>query len=236
MNDPVDAVPDFGDISPIFLLVGAVVGAGMGLACGKIPMAYASERRRDGLGLAAMVSCVLFGMLGGCLLALPVAMVWTLIIVCAGQAPDGRSDRRYVYKPWVPPPVATGSALPGPFSLIGRVVVCNECQHAHTPGPEGIPDACPACGFGFRARAAEIPVVESAAGTARDEPAKPEPRPKLVSWREERRRGDVPRGERAMSARRRVAMTRGQSDGPPQADGHYRGPDLRPQSDDPRGW
>ena len=57
------------------MLVFGLVGAGMGLACGRIPMAYATERRRDGLGLAAMVTCVLFGFLGGCLLALPVAMV-----------------------------------------------------------------------------------------------------------------------------------------------------------------
>ena len=39
------------------------------------PMAYATERRRDGLGLAAMVCCVMSGFLLGCLLAMPVAMI-----------------------------------------------------------------------------------------------------------------------------------------------------------------
>jgi hypothetical protein len=234
MDEPID--PGIGDISPVFLLVGAVVGTAMGFACGKIPMAYATERRRDGLGLAAMVSCVLSGFLLGCLLAMPVAMIWTLIIICVGPAADGRPDRRQVYKTWVPPVSATGAALPGPYSRIGPVVVCNECQHAHKPGPEGVPEACPACGYDFRTKAAEIPVVESAAGSELAEPTRPEPRRKLVSWREERRRGNLPRGERALSARQRVALARGEADPPPPASESGEVIELQPPSDDPRGW
>lgn len=234
MNPPVD--PGIGDISPVFMLVGAVVGSAMGFACGKIPMAYATERKRDGLGLAAMITCVMCGLVLGCLLALPAAMIWTLIIVSLGQAPDGRPDRRQVYKPWVPPAVTSGPALPGPYTELGPVVVCNECQNAHRKGPEGVPEACPACGYDFRTRAAEIPVVEPTAAGERAEPARPEPRRKLVSWREERRRGAAPRGERALSARRRVAMARDEAVAPPPVKESGEVIDLRPQSDDPRGW
>lgn len=236
MNQP--APPDIGDISPAIILIAGLIGGGMGFLCGKIPMAYASERRRDGLGLAAMITCVFCGFLGGCVFGLPAAMVWTIIIVCAGHAPDDRvgSGRRDVYKPWVPPAAAAGPALPGPYSQIGPVVVCNECQHAHTPGREGIPEACPACGNDFRTKAAEIPVVEPAAAAGTALPAKPEPRRKLVSWREERRRGSAPRGERAVSARRRVAMAREEALPPPPAKDQDEVIELRPPSDDPRGW
>src|SRR5262245_16719610 len=117
MNQPGD--PDFGTIHPALLLMGAVFGGGMGFACGRIPMAYASERKGDGLGLAGMVCCVLSGMLGGCLLALPMAMIFTVIILALGYAPgDHRRDRRDIYVPWKPPELATGSLLPGPFSEI----------------------------------------------------------------------------------------------------------------------
>lgn len=228
--------PGFADISPVFMIVGALVGSAMGLACGKIPMAYATERRRDGLGLAAMVSCVLSGFLLGCLLALPVAMIWTLIIICVGPAPDGRPSRREYYKPWEPPVIGSGAALPGPYTEIGPVVVCNECQHAHKRGPEGIPPACPSCGYEFRTKAAEIPVVEAAASVDRSEPARPEPRRKLVSWREERRRGNVTRGERALSARRKVALAREDAVAPPPRKDSDEVIELRPPSDDPRGW
>jgi hypothetical protein len=207
----------------------------MGFACGKIPMAYATERKREGLGLAGMVSCVLSGMLGGCLLAMPVAMIFTLIIVVMGHAPGDprRRDRRDIYVPWKPPEMATAAALPGPFSEIGPVIVCNECRHAHKRGAEGIPPACPQCGLDFRSRIAAPPAEEAkptAAGPT------PEPRRKLVSWREERRRGNAPRSERAVSARRRVAMSRGEDTPPPSTQSSDSVIELKPQADDPRGW
>jgi hypothetical protein len=226
--------PGFPDISPAVMLVFGLFGAAMGFACGKIPMAYANERRRDGLGLASMVTCVLCGFLGGCLLALPMAMVWTLIIICVGPAPDGRPTRREYYKPWEPPVMGSGPALPGPYTEIGPVLVCNECQHAHKKGPEGVPPACPSCGYEFKTQAAEIPVVEAA--VARSEPSTPEPRRKLVSWREERRRGNVTRGERALSARRKVALAREGAVAPPPRTDSDEVVELRPPSDDPRGW
>ena len=225
--------PDFGAINPVFLLVGAIAGGGMGFACGKIPMAYATERRRDGLGLAGMVTCVMFGMLGGCVLALPVAMVFTGIILAVGHAPDVRRDRRDIYVPWNPPPVTAGRGLPGPYSQIGTVIVCNECRHAHTRGPEGTPPACPSCGLDFRTGSATALVVET---TAPPTGTTAEPRRKLISWREERRRGDAPRAERAVSARRRVAMSRGEDTPPPPTNSSDSVIELKPQADDPRGW
>lgn len=232
MKDQADAA--IADVNPVFLIVGALVGSGMGLACGRIPMAYATERRRDGLGLAAMIFCVLFGMLGGCVLAMPVAMVFTVIILALGPADTRRPEKRKLYVPWKPPPNATAPALGGPYSEIGQVIVCNACRQAHQRGPEGIPAACPSCGHKFKSTAAPIPVAAAAASGERIEPI-PERRRKIVSWREERRResrAPVDRAtDRPVSARRRIAQAR-------QGDVQDLTPeddlvDLRPPSDRP---
>ena len=141
-----------------------------------------------------------------------------------------------MYKPWVPPAAATGPALPGPYAEIGPVVVCSECQHAHKKGPEGfpgvprvrvrVPDPCrgnPGRRIGGRGGARQA--------------VRAEPRRKLVSWREERRRGNVPRGERALLVVLPVvALAREETDTPPPVKESDEVIELRPPSDDPRGW
>ncbi len=134
-------------MSPAFLLVAAVIGGGMGYLCGKMPLNAGTKRGQDGLGLAGMVFCVLCGMLGGCLLALPVALLWTGLISLVGPAADGPAERRGGRGgnrrdgrgPTAPRPV-------GAYTTIGPVILCNRCQQATSRQPGGgVPPACPHC-------------------------------------------------------------------------------------------
>jgi len=70
-------------------MVGALVGGLFaGLVCGALPLYVAEKRGRKGLGAFALVICVLSGMFLGCLLALPIALMFTFFFLAIG-----RSDR-----------------------------------------------------------------------------------------------------------------------------------------------
>ncbi len=140
------------DINPIAMLLGACIGSAMGYYCGKIPYNAAMKRRREGLATAGMVVSVLFGLVGGCLLALPFALVFTGLIVLIGEGaapawddPDYRGDRR---------PVRGTNDTPRPsrpYSEIGHLVVCGACQMATSKADGSVPSACPHCGHRFGA-------------------------------------------------------------------------------------
>jgi hypothetical protein len=59
------------------LLFGAL---GMGSLCGLLPLIFGMRKGQQSLGLAGFVVCVFCGLVLGVLLALPAAIVFTLII------------------------------------------------------------------------------------------------------------------------------------------------------------
>src|SRR5690349_13113200 len=69
-------------------MVGAVIGGLFaGLICGALPLYVAEKRGRKGLGAVALVVCVFAGMFLGCLLALPIALMFTCFFLAIGR-PD----------------------------------------------------------------------------------------------------------------------------------------------------
>ena len=60
------------------LLGGFVAGA----ICGILPLVLALKKERRALAFASWISCVLAGLILGVILALPVAIIFTIIIVC----------------------------------------------------------------------------------------------------------------------------------------------------------
>ena len=53
-----------------------------GAICGILPLVFALKKRRRGLAIASWISCVIAGLILGVILALPVAIIFTIIIVC----------------------------------------------------------------------------------------------------------------------------------------------------------
>lgn len=140
------------ELNPIVLMIAVCVGGGMGFFCGQIPYGAATTRRRHGMALTAMIVSVLCGLLGGCLFALPVALVFTGIIVVMGEAPSVAWDDTN-FTPGSRRRAAHGlSNTPAPpakpYTEIGHLVVCGACQMA-TNKSEGIPPVCPHCGHQF---------------------------------------------------------------------------------------
>ncbi len=59
------------------LVTGGLVAGGL---CGMLPMSLALKRNRIELGIPALIMCVLFGLVGGLLLAIPAALIGTLAV------------------------------------------------------------------------------------------------------------------------------------------------------------
>jgi hypothetical protein len=146
------------EINPVALVLGACFGGMMGFYCGKIPYNAAMKRRREGLAMAGMTLSVMFGLVGGCLLALPFALVFTGFVTMLGEAAgapawddpgyrprDRRRDSRGLAD--TPPPTR-------PYTEIGHLVVCGACRMATGKADGCAPPACPHCGHQF---AASIP-------------------------------------------------------------------------------
>ncbi len=67
---------------------GAIFGGlAAGSLCGLVPSAVARSKNRAGVGNACWVVCVLAGLLGGLVFAVPVAVVCTIVIALLGAAP-----------------------------------------------------------------------------------------------------------------------------------------------------
>ncbi len=54
----------------------------VGAICGILPLVFALKKERRGLAIASWVSCVVAGLVLGIILALPVAIIFTIVIVC----------------------------------------------------------------------------------------------------------------------------------------------------------
>lgn len=69
----------------IGFLVGALFGGLVaGAVCGLLPFFLAKSRNRVPLGTAALITCGVCGVILGLILALPVALIFTVIIVILG--------------------------------------------------------------------------------------------------------------------------------------------------------
>ena len=64
-------------------LIGILLGAlFVGALCGLLPLFVGLKRQKTGLAVAGLISCVIGGFILGIILALPVAIVFTVIILC----------------------------------------------------------------------------------------------------------------------------------------------------------
>jgi hypothetical protein len=84
--------------------IGVVIGSlVVGTACGSLPFFLAKSRNRLPLGTAALVSCIVSGAILGLLLALPVAIIFTIIILVMGSQREAPGFPAIMSAP--PPPV-----------------------------------------------------------------------------------------------------------------------------------
>ncbi|HWE94165.1 MAG TPA: hypothetical protein VG269_09395 [Tepidisphaeraceae bacterium] len=89
-------------------LVGVVFGGLVaGALCGLLPFFLAKNRNRMPLGVAAITTCAVCGLILGLLLALPVALVFTVIIVAIGPVTTAHGFSP-IYPPQPPPPQQYG--------------------------------------------------------------------------------------------------------------------------------
>ena len=71
-------------------IVGALIGGLIaGLVCGALPLYVAEKRGRKGLGAFALIICVFAGLFLGCLLALPVALLFMFFFLAIGRPDRG---------------------------------------------------------------------------------------------------------------------------------------------------
>lgn len=141
----------------LFLAIAGTVGLAIGYSCGRWPYDAAKERGQDTLGLVALGVCTLCGLFG-CVLALPVAWVFRLSVVAAGDAPSGDragysglSEEDYARLRARQRETGADEPPPGRYQLIGPMVVCNDCGHATSKEANGeVPPDCPQCGLRFR--------------------------------------------------------------------------------------
>lgn len=64
-------------------LIGAIIGGLIaGALCGSIPLALGLKREKKGLATAGMICCVVGGGVLGLLLAGPLALIFSIIILC----------------------------------------------------------------------------------------------------------------------------------------------------------
>ena len=63
-------------------IIGMIIGSlVMGGICGLLPFFIGKNYNQDKLGLAGLFACIGTGFLGGILLALPCAIIFTIIII-----------------------------------------------------------------------------------------------------------------------------------------------------------
>lgn len=140
----------------VFLLgLGLLFCLGVGYFCGRWPYDSALKRGQDTLGLVALITCTGVGLFG-CFLALPVAWAFHIAILAQGTARDrdrkgfnGLAEEDYARFRARNPDL--DEPPPGRYTLIGPMVVCNDCQHATSKDTDGgVPPECPECGLRFR--------------------------------------------------------------------------------------
>ncbi len=141
------------------LVIAAMAGGVMGFACGLIPFRAGMKRKQNGLAIGAMIACVVVGLVGGCILALPTAFVFKWIIAGIGEVkteehggypgfearshPGRRSaiDREY-----------SEPVVQHPYTILGTAVVCNRCRKACSKIDGKPPSECPHCHRRFEAQ------------------------------------------------------------------------------------
>ena len=72
------------------VLAGGFIVGGL---CGLLPLLIGLKRQRPGLAWGSWISCVAAGLVLGLLLAVPVAIVFTVIILCLRKPERQNSDR-----------------------------------------------------------------------------------------------------------------------------------------------
>ncbi len=159
------------------LVIAAIVGGLMGFACGLIPFRAASERKQHALAIASMITCVLVGLLGGCILALPTAFVFKWIAMAAGEALSDFSGNQAAFSGDSDRPRrrsqndSTADSTPAlPYTILGTAVVCKRCGKACSKVNGGPPAACPHCDRRFSDTREAVPRVYPRAKRASAEP------------------------------------------------------------------
>ena len=72
-------------------LIGAIIGAlVVGTLCGLLPFFLARSRGRQGLGIAALVTCIIGGFFAGLIAAVPLMIIFTVIVMAMGHAPGSQ--------------------------------------------------------------------------------------------------------------------------------------------------
>jgi Zn-dependent protease with chaperone function len=88
------------------------IGSAMGLVCGLVPLTFGLTRDEKGLAWGGFGACVLAGAMLGLLLAIPMAIVFTVLI----RNNSRRSERQAMAYGAVPAgpesPQATGAQMP----------------------------------------------------------------------------------------------------------------------------
>jgi MFS family permease len=95
-------------------LGGFVVGA----LCGLLPLLVGLKKQRRGLALAGWISCVVAGLILGLLLAIPVALVFTVVILFL-KPRGGREQPPSVPADEHDRPAARSQESPGPSTGSG---------------------------------------------------------------------------------------------------------------------
>ena len=71
-----------GNSQPVGFWIGVLLGGfAVGAVSGILPLVLALKKERRGLAIASWVSCMVAGLILGFALALPVAVIFTIIIV-----------------------------------------------------------------------------------------------------------------------------------------------------------
>jgi len=70
-----------------FLIIAIIAGGIAGAVCGLLPFFLGRSRGRAGLGVGGLVACVLSGFVLGLLAAVPMAIIFTVVILAMGHAP-----------------------------------------------------------------------------------------------------------------------------------------------------
>jgi len=122
-------------VDSTYLVYGAVFGMVLGSVAGRGPYSVAKALGRPGTGMLAVAICMTVGFLGG-IFAFPAA--WFLSSYIKSMGPADCRD-------------ASGAdPAAGPFTTIGRVIVCNKCRHSCSRGRDGGPPSeCPSCHYSF---------------------------------------------------------------------------------------
>jgi hypothetical protein len=76
--------------NPAYLLGMLAGGLVAGLLCGLLPLLLGRSRGREGLAWGGFATCAAGGFVGGLILAVPAAIVFTVIICCLPSLTQGR--------------------------------------------------------------------------------------------------------------------------------------------------